>query len=263
VDYGFGNFRKITKYSFFSSYSNNAHTPNSWVLRGSHDGVTWVDLDSQDTQAWAIEERWKLYEIIVPDYYRFYMLDIVDEVGSSYLAFDELKFYGENFASCPLEFNAFESLPGWVCFNGSFTDVSDEASKTVSSIYSASYILNNAFDEILEGGTPYISTNGVHTATVSIDFGASNEKILTRYDFFSSYSNNVHTPNSWTFEGSNDNTNWDILDTRNNQAWGITERWKVYSPVNTGSYRYYRFIISDEVGASYLAFDEMKFYVNS
>lgn len=64
-------------------------------------------------------------------------------------------------------------------------------------------------------------------------------KTIVRYAFLT-YSNNIYSPYTWTFEASNDNTNWTVLEsitgyTISNSQWYI-------SPVisNTTAYLYYR-----------------------
>ncbi|PYE51669.1 discoidin domain-containing protein [Paenibacillus barcinonensis] len=47
-------------------------------------------------------------------------------------------------------------------------------------------------------------------------------------------------PKSWTFEGSNDGTNWNILDTRTNQDNWQTKEERVYSFSNVTQYLNYR-----------------------
>ena len=55
-------------------------------------------------------------------------------------------------------------------------------------------------------------------AELVIDFGDNNNKQLTRYNIWATTSNNNGAPTKWTLEGSNDATNWSILDERDNQT---------------------------------------------
>ena len=78
---------------------------------------------------------------------------------------------------------------------------------------------------------------------VDYDFGAGNEQTVNMYKVYcgpiSGYTKRC--PKSWTFEGSNDNQNWTVLDTRDSETgWAATEcRTKTFE--NTTAYRYYRF----------------------
>lgn len=71
------------------------------------------------------------------------------------------------------------------------------------------------------------------------DFGSGITKTIVRYSLYQTGS--YQGPTAWTFEGSNDNTNWDILDTQTGQT--VTPK-KYYSITPTGGYRYYRINIS-------------------
>jgi len=74
------------------------------------------------------------------------------------------------------------------------------------------------------------------------DFGAGNEKTIVRYTLNNGGSQDG-LAKDWTFEGSNDDTNWDILDTRTGdvQNYGT---YTAYTFPNTTAYRYYRIVIT-------------------
>ena len=55
-------------------------------------------------------------------------------------------------------------------------------------------------------------------AELVIDFGDNKKKNLTRYNIWASTSNSNGAPKKWTLEGSNDGTNWTILDERDNET---------------------------------------------
>lgn len=80
---------------------------------------------------------------------------------------------------------------------------------------------------------------------VDYDFGAGNEKTIDMYNVYCGPMQNYQKrcPKSWTFEGSNDNQNWTVLDTRSSETgWSANNadcRTKTFE--NTTAYRYYRF----------------------
>ena len=80
---------------------------------------------------------------------------------------------------------------------------------------------------------------------VDYDFGAGNEKTIDMYNVYCGPMQNFQKrcPKSWTFEGSNDNQNWTVLDTRSSETgWSANNadcRTKTFE--NTTAYRYYRF----------------------
>jgi hypothetical protein len=64
-------------------------------------------------------------------------------------------------------------------------------------------------------------------------------------------------PKDWRFEGSNDGSNWTVLDIQADQTdWKVNER-RTYTCANPGSFRYYRLYITAGVNATALRLYEM------
>lgn len=77
------------------------------------------------------------------------------------------------------------------------------------------------------------------------------------------------TPNSWTFEGSNNGSSWDTLDTQTgysswSYSWGAwLNPWQTYTdfPIsNSASYKYYRLNITANNGSAYVGIGAMQVY---
>ncbi len=69
-------------------------------------------------------------------------------------------------------------------------------------------------------------------------------------------------PKDWTFEGSNDGTNWTVLDTQTNQSFSdasMNGELKQYNFTNTTEYRYYRLNVSANHGAVRFGVQELRF----
>ena len=109
---------------------------------------------------------------------------------------------------------------------------------------------------------------------VQVDFGLGNEKTINHYWMHcfgmgvspgdsNTCSNRDHTPSGWTFEGSNNGTSWDVLDTQVSQAWpfdqGDPVNDRVYENIgNVTAYRYYKFHFTEKTGGSlYLGISEI------
>jgi hypothetical protein len=85
----------------------------------------------------------------------------------------------------------------------------------------------------------------------------------TQINFYSIYFSSSSTtiaPKDWTFEGSNDDTNWTTLDTVTNEtSWSGETRYFVFS--NSTNYTYYRINISANNGdATFVGLGELKMY---
>lgn len=118
-----------------------------------------------------------------------------------------------------------------------------------SSIYSSNYAASKAFNGTLNTISNYWQTVENVTLPVEIGIDLGSEYYITRYALHNLGWNTIATngrPNTWDFEGSNDKTNWNTIDTVTNYTWtDNTPEFKVSIP---GSYRYYRLIIKTCVG---------------
>lgn len=74
----------------------------------------------------------------------------------------------------------------------------------------------------------------------------------------------TRAPNAWTFEGSNNDTDWTTLDTQSGVTTWVTGTPKTYTFTNVVKYRYYRLNISANNGdGSNLEIDELEMYAPS
>lgn len=93
-------------------------------------------------------------------------------------------------------------------------------------------------------GTTWGTSHSVHY--YKYDFGSGTSITATSYKLTgntNSGSGTNQNPNSWTFEASNDNSNWTTLDSQSSQAstWPSgSYTTKTYTFSNTTAYRYYR-----------------------
>ena len=72
----------------------------------------------------------------------------------------------------------------------------------------------------------------------------------------------MRAPKDWTFEGSDDNSKWDILDTQTGQSgWsGGDKRYYKFETPNTKAYQYYKFNCTANNGDKRLQIGEFEFY---
>ena len=122
------------------------------------------------------------------------------------------------------------------------------SSTTVFQGGSAANLFNNNFRRNDVDNTRRALVNGgALPLIVDYDFGEGNEQAVNQYKVYCGpipgYT--VRCPKTWTFEGSNDKTNWTLLDSRPSETgWTIANsasecRTKTFE--NTTPYRYYRF----------------------
>lgn len=126
---------------------------------------------------------------------------------------------------------------------------------------SASLLPYMAFDGGL-GTLHYWVTNSTQTGWLKLDIGAGNSKLLGSYGVaVNTIPEPNRAPKAWTIEGSNDNSNWDVLDTVTNQTgWGSGETRTFNCDVASTSYRYFMINVSENNGDAYLEVGELYLY---
>ena len=94
-----------------------------------------------------------------------------------------------------------------------------------------------------------------------MDFGSGSEKVIITYTLRARNDGGwEEIPEDWTLEGSNNDSDWDILDTQNAIVW-IQSEIKTFQIPNSTAYRYYRINISDNQGTNINgSFAEIEFF---
>lgn len=110
--------------------------------------------------------------------------------------------------------------------------------------YDPGYQAWKAFDGVITG-----DSNGWHSlggAPNWLKYQFASSKIITRYTI-KMRGINVWYPIAWTFQGSNNGSDWTTLDTQSSQSFSASEK-KTYSFTNTTSYLYYQLYITSTYG---------------
>jgi hypothetical protein len=128
------------------------------------------------------------------------------------------------------------------------SDTSHSPYVVSSSTEDSSFPSFRAFDRAAANSC-WISMNG-GVDWLKLDLGAGNTRILGSYSIqVNTIPQPLRAPRKWTLEGSNDDSNWDILDSRTNQTdWDSGERRIYVCPQSSTAYRYFRVNISENNG---------------
>jgi hypothetical protein len=114
----------------------------------------------------------------------------------------------------------------------------DGITVSASSVYqnSSRYFAFNAFDD---NNTTYWTPNVNNTGWLQIDFGK--QRTIRQYGFKINLTD--YAPKDFTFQGSNDGVNWDILDSQSITDWttGEARNWDIENP---RPYQYYKLDIT-------------------
>lgn len=136
---------------------------------------------------------------------------------------------------------------------------------SASAFYNSSYPAYAAFNNTLSSGvvTEWLTPNGTTTGWLKMDLG--NQKAVNKYSIVGTtgYGSGYVTsaPKNWTFEGSNDNSNWTVLDTQINQVYSSIGEKRTFTFINTMSYRFYRINVSANNGnLYYLSIGEVELF---
>jgi hypothetical protein len=133
---------------------------------------------------------------------------------------------------------------------------------SASSIRSTDYDAWKAFNHTVTGvSNDWMAVQNTTTGWLKIDFGSGNATAVDGYTVSVCTTGGYGTacPKNWTFQGSNNDTDWTTLDTRANQtAWSDLEM-RAYAFFNSTAYRYYRLnITSNDGSASWLLVGELE-----
>jgi len=121
-----------------------------------------------------------------------------------------------------------------------------------------SLIASNAFDGNTSTSWQSIVT-GPLPQWLQYTYSIGQEKIVSKYSIHPYLTDANSVPTSWQFEGSNDGSNWVVLDTRAEQVLNQDSPYE-YTFVNFGQYQYYRILFTDSVGGVYIRIKEIALY---
>jgi hypothetical protein len=132
---------------------------------------------------------------------------------------------------------------------------------TASSVYD-NRSASRAVDGVITDELNDWCSNRIAPHWIRYDFGSGNEKVVTRYllmprGIYNTPLNKYTRPYDFRFEGSNNGTNWDVLDTQSDQTYYDTlpfystntltlePDFNEYLIDNTEEYRYYQLYITE------------------
>ena len=122
----------------------------------------------------------------------------------------------------------------------------------------------HAFDKnyTTEGTKEWLSTTGGIPGWWKVDLGAVNACIIRKYIVYPVPLACSRTMGTWTFDGSNDNSNWTTIHTKTFTDWVTAIPVTFLCTNNSTSYRYYRFNISAASGPpfNYIGIGELYLY---
>ncbi len=134
---------------------------------------------------------------------------------------------------------------------------------TSSTAYDPNYYGWHAFNGDIQGNPlSWATSNWDMPCWLQIELPIS--KVVSKYVIYPRLSSPVYShhecPKDWTFEGSINGTDWNILDTRTDQTTDEATSVRSYNTNNVASYKYYRIYITANNGKSYTDISELRLF---
>jgi hypothetical protein len=212
-------------YSLTTSFKEPTRDFKDWTVSGSNDGTTWTVLDTQTGHApWATRSSTLDFTFVNTTAYTYYRLNVTALNGGSYVQLAEM-----SFSARPVVTVSGES-PQW-----------DEGK-----------------DKLTNG----ILTDqwGVEATTAWIQFAYPTQVIKNAYSLTSATKEPTRDFKDWTVSGSNNGTDWTVLDTQTGHApWAARSTTLSFNLTNTTAYSYYKLNVTALNGGSYTQLGEISF----
>ncbi|MBS5982278.1 MAG: Ig-like domain-containing protein [Clostridium butyricum] len=126
---------------------------------------------------------------------------------------------------------------------------------TYSSFWNYDWTASQAFDKKINN-FGWCTSNDCPTGWLAYEFDAP--KTVAKYSIAACTVQNNASPKSWSFEGSNDGLNWNILDERTGEInWKDNEK-RIYLFNNSIAYKIYRINIKESNNSSYCVISELE-----
>ncbi len=129
------------------------------------------------------------------------------------------------------------------------------AKSSSARVVDGAYTITPAFTDgsianLLDGNvSTYAQNVNALPHTFKVDFGAARK--INRYGFGNWDASNGGQPKTWTFEGSNNGTDWTVIETRTNEAQRASGA-SFYFDIAEQNYRYYRWVVTVTWDATYI-----------
>ena len=228
----------IKRYAITSANDHEPRDPKDWILSGSNDGNSWVELDRRTGEDFAGRFTANEYRISQPASYLWYKLEITDNhgkdaVGLTIVQMAELTLYTteENSGSGSTE----EIDP-----NSPFSVVESTVKGTAE--ISQAEGKKNLFDG-------QEATKAVFSAkSFWVSFRVNRADTVTAYSMTSANDWANRDPKNWTVYGSNDGESWTVVDEKTDMVFSGRYETKIFRLATPVSYLYYKLEVKENAG---------------
>lgn len=213
-------------------------------------------------------EQGKFIQLDVPfDKHRYFNVTPVDGTSGKVFTHDIGKINTLSIKEL-VENKDFEPLYTWYETKMTSNTTPSPLVASASSSYSNDYLPFRAFDNSLSdlpngGNNAWITSNGVVTGWIQLDFGASTSVNVFNLTPRQNVTANVginSMPKKFNLLGSNDGSNYETIKSYNNEYWSNHTQGRQFVLDSTVKYRYYKLdILENNGGSLYVAIGEIAF----
>ena len=223
----------VNCYEIATANDEPTRDPKSWTFYGSNDGTAWTKLDTRSNVSFGGRFATKKFSFVNETVYEWYKLDVTQNCGASLVQFSSLDLYVGAGAGTPEDPE--ESVPSEI-------DASAINGPTAYSGHSVAM----AFDGSVS--SKYVSEILTEVEHEVFTFRLASAEVITHYALSNGDDHLERDPRDWSFYGSNNGSDWTLLDTRSYQNFGGAMKTKAYGFENGTAYLWFKLDITAVVG---------------
>nr|WP_154958211.1 discoidin domain-containing protein [Paenibacillus xylanexedens] len=270
ISYEFDAPKIVTKYAIKPQRNGGRRAPQNWTFEGSNEGTIWNVLDTRSNVVFDDTEGVLSFEFNNKVLYKIYRINITKNGGdTSYLAIGRLEMMStiynvkalfskdsKHYSIAPPVYATETAVPTMT------SNTTPSGRVFSSSEFSVNYQGWKAFDKV-DNNEGFATANG-SGGIGYLGYEFVDSIMIGKYVLRNGLISGNFLPRKWTFEGSNDGTNWDILDKQSNQVWTTSNTDKEYiiHANKLGNYTMYRLNWTEKNGinSSYAHLNELKLF---
>ena len=222
-------------YSITSNGGDRSFDPKSWKLQISRDGESWTTIDTRTNETFTAGYMQKVYDRNYSAEYSYFRLEI-DEAHASEVKIAEWQIYG------------------------SYIDNYDVTSGN-NSVISAQWQGNSSegIEKLIDNSKSskyFVDGRRTFWAVYKSDRPAK----LKAYSLTAANDNPNRDPKTWTLYGSNDNTNWTIIDNQKNQIFPYRNSTLYFPALANEKYSYFKLDVEENMGGKAIQLAEWQLF---
>ena len=255
----------VNKYTVSSANDYPTRDPKNWTLKGSNDGTNWTTVDTRTNVTFASRFQTQTFTFTNTTAYQMYRLDISANSGDVSLQLSEIEMFGASGSTPTPGATATPTptpTPGATATPtptpGTGVDRCTGGTISASGDNPPNEDKTKAFDD--SSATKWLTF--ASAGWLQYDFAGTTAYAINKYTITSANDAPDRDPKNWTLKGSNDGTNWTVVDTRTNITFASRFQKQTFSFTNTTSYQIYRLDISSSNGSPDLQLAEIEMFNN-